>query len=171
MAPVKGVSAFVSSDCVLCGNAKWLEESGIELSNSVADTIKQLRRQGKAIIITAKNNQVIGITAMSDTLRENAAEMLQELKNIHTSAVLLTGDHAQTANYFAEQVGINDIHAELLPEQKVVEIRKFQEQGKSICMIGDGINDAPALKTANVGDRYDKKTIVYRKNNSIGRVC
>jgi ATPase, P-type (transporting), HAD superfamily, subfamily IC len=77
--------------------------------------------------------------------------MIRELQRTNTAAVLLTGDHAQTANYFAQQVGISAVHSELLPEQKVEEIRKLQNNGSNVCMIGDGVNDAPALKTANVG--------------------
>lgn len=151
MIPGKGVRANVDGSDILCGNAKWLEETGIQFDSAVSNTLKRLRGQGKAAIISAKGNHVIGVIALSDTLRENASGMIQKLHKTHTEAVLLTGDHAQTANYFAEQVGITEIHSELLPEQKVAEIQKLQQSGKSVCMIGDGVNDAPALKTANVG--------------------
>lgn len=151
MIPGKGVRASLGDSDILCGNAKWLEELGIRFDNAVSDTLKRLRGQGKAIIISAKGNQVIGVIALSDTQRENAPGMIAELKRTHTEAVLLTGDHAQTANYFAGQVGITSVHSELLPEQKVTEIQKLQQSGKNVCMIGDGVNDAPALKTANVG--------------------
>lgn len=76
--------------------------------------------------------------------------MIESLRKIGTHAVLLTGDHKQTAEYFAKQVGITDVHAGLLPEQKVSEIAALQKAGKTVCMIGDGVNDAPALKTADV---------------------
>jgi len=151
MIPGKGVSANIEGDTILCGNMKWLEESNVTFDNTISNTSKQLREQGKAAIITAKANKCIGVIALSDTLRENAKNMIQELKQTHTETVLLTGDHAQTANYFAEQVGITDLHSELLPAQKVEEIQKLQQAGRNICMIGDGVNDAPALKTANVG--------------------
>lgn len=151
MIPGKGVRANVGGNDIMCGNAKWLGELGIRFNNAASDAVTRLREQGKAAIITAKGNQVIGIIALSDTLRENAPGMIQALKKTHTEAVLLTGDHAQTANYFAGQVGITSIHSELLPEQKVGEIQRLQQLGKNVCMIGDGVNDAPALKTANVG--------------------
>lgn len=151
MVPGKGVRANLQEDMILCGNIKWLEENNIQLSSTVSDTIKRLREQGKAITMVAKMDKCIGVIALSDTIRENAIDMIDELRQIHTEVVLLTGDHAQTANYFAEQVGITAVHAELLPEQKVEEIKKLQLKGKWICMIGDGVNDAPALKTANVG--------------------
>ena len=151
MMPGKGVRANVGGDTILCGNMKWLEESGVRFDDTVSEPLKQLREQGKAVIIAAKANKCIGVIALSDTLRENAKSMIQELEQLHTEAVLLTGDHAQTANYFAKQVGITSVHSELLPAQKVEEIQKLQQDGKNICMIGDGVNDAPALKTANVG--------------------
>jgi len=151
MMPGKGVRANVGGDTILCGNAKWLEESDVRFDEAVSEPLKQLREQGKAVIIAAKANKCIGVIALSDTLRENAKSMIQELEQLHTEAVLLTGDHAQTANYFAKQAGITSVHSELLPAQKVEEIQKLQQDGKNICMIGDGVNDAPALKTANVG--------------------
>ena len=151
MIPGKGVSANVGGDTILCGNMKWLEESNVRFDKPVSDALKQLREQGKATILVAKENKCIGVIALSDTLRENAKSMIQELHEAHTEDVLLTGDHAQTAKYFAEQAGITSVHSELLPAQKVEEIQKLQQDGKNICMIGDGVNDAPALKTANVG--------------------
>jgi len=151
MIPGKGVRANIGDDTILCGNMKWLEANNVIFDNTVSDTLKRLRGQGKAAIITAKANTCIGVIALSDTLRDNAKNMIQELKQMHTQAVLLTGDHTQTADYFAEQVGITDLHSELLPAQKVEVIQKLQHGGKNVCMIGDGVNDAPALKTANVG--------------------
>ena len=151
MIPGKGVRANIGDDTILCGNMKWLEANNVIFDNTVSDTLKRLRGQGKAAIITAKANTCIGVIALSDTLRDNAKSMIQELKQMHTQVVLLTGDHTQTADYFAEQVGITDLHSELLPAQKVEVIQKLQHGGKNVCMIGDGVNDAPALKTANVG--------------------
>lgn len=151
MIPGKGVSANIEGDTILCGNMKWLEESNVLFDDTVSDTLKRLRGQGKAAIMMAKENDCIGTIALTDTLRENAKSMIQELEKTHTEAILLTGDHTQTANYFAEQVGITSVHSELLPEQKVEEIQMLQRNGRNICMIGDGVNDAPALKTADVG--------------------
>lgn len=151
MIPGKGVGANIESATILCGNMKWLEESDVILGDTVSGTLKRLRGQGKAAIIVASGSKCIGVIALSDTLRENAKSMIQELKKVHAEAILLTGDHAQTADYFAEQVGITSVRSELLPEQKVAEIQRLQQNGRNICMIGDGVNDAPALKTANVG--------------------
>lgn len=114
-------------------------------------TLEQLRTQGKASIIVVENDTCIGMIALSDVLRPEAKIMIENLKKIHTNAVLLTEDNQMTADYFAASMGISDVHANLLPEEKVKEILFLQEHGKTVCMIGDGVNDAPALKTAQVG--------------------
>ncbi len=151
MIPGKGVRAVLNGDLVFCGNVKWLEENNVRFTNDVTDVLRRLREQGKAVIIVAKDDECIGMIALSDVLRDNAGRMIRELGRTQTQAILLTGDHAQTAEYFAGQVGISSVYSELLPAQKVEVIQRLQRSGKNICMIGDGVNDAPALKTANVG--------------------
>ncbi len=151
MIPGKGVKAKVKGDAILCGNKNWLAEHNVQFGQSAAAALERLREQGKAVIIVAKDNTCIGVIALSDTLRENAKAMIRELKQMHTQALLLTGDHAQTARFFAEQVGISSVYSELLPAEKVEEIQRLQREGRKICMIGDGVNDAPALKIADVG--------------------
>ena len=111
----------------------------------------QFRSEGKASILVSVSGSVAGIVALSDTLRETANEMVAELREAGTSIVLLTGDHKQTAEYFASRVGIDEVHAGLLPADKVSEIQKLKDSGHIVCMIGDGVNDAPALKTADIG--------------------
>jgi P-type E1-E2 ATPase len=93
----------------------------------------------------------IGILALSDVLRPEASSMVKKLHTMQTKAVLLTGDNQKTADYFAKQAGITNVFAELLPEEKVAHITALSKQGNTVCMIGDGINDAPALKSASVG--------------------
>lgn len=151
MTPGKGVQANIQGKPIFCGNMKWLQENNVLIENNVLDTLEQLREQGKAAIVVANANKCIGVIALSDTLRENAKNVIQALKKVQTETVLLTGDHAQTAHYFAKQLELTSVHSELLPAQKVEHIQKLQQDGKTICMIGDGVNDAPALKTANVG--------------------
>lgn len=112
--------------------------------------LEQFRSEGKAVILVVDTEKLIGAVTLSDALRDTSADMIESLRKIGTHAVLLTGDHKQTAEYFAKQVGITDVHAGLLPEQKVSEIAALQKAGKTVCMIGDGVNDAPALKTADV---------------------
>ncbi len=151
MIPGKGVYAFMDGKRLLCGNSAFLKGNGVTAGETELAALERLRKQGKATIIIARENTIIGIAALSDTLRASAKTMIQELREANTEAVLLTGDHAQTADFFAAQVGINDIHSELLPEHKVERIQAMQKAGRNVCMIGDGVNDAPALKTASVG--------------------
>jgi P-type E1-E2 ATPase len=129
----------------------FLTEHGISINNQEEEALEKLRSQGKATILVATGEAITGIVALSDTLREAAKTMIRELRQTGTEAVLLTGDHAQTADYFASQIGISNIHSELLPEHKVEEIQSLQQTGHNVCMIGDGVNDAPALKMASVG--------------------
>ena len=150
MIPGKGITAKINDELLSCGNMEFVKEQHIHIDETGLIPLNQLRQQGKAIVFVAKEKQLIGAIALSDTLRSAAKEMIQELRQMQTEAVLLTGDHTQTANYFSEQVGIVEVHGELLPSQKVEHIQLLQKQGRYICMIGDGVNDAPAFKTADV---------------------
>lgn len=147
----KGIYARVAGKELLCGNEKFLKENGAALSVKVNTTLEHLRTQGKASILIAEASKCIGVIAFSDVLRPEAENMVSELSAMQTEVVLLTGDNQKTADYFASQVGITEIRAELLPEEKVANIMKLQEENRTVCMIGDGVNDAPALKAASVG--------------------
>ena len=151
MAAGKGISAIVAGKNLLCGNEKYLMEHGITLNEQVHNTLETLRTEGKASILVAENSICIGVIALSDALRPEAKDMISRLNAMHTNTVLLTGDSHKTADYFAKQVGISEIRAELLPEEKVQNVEALREAGRKVCMIGDGVNDAPALKTADVG--------------------
>lgn len=146
----KGIYAEISGNKLLCGNEKFLIDNGIAIDNTIQTILMKLRKQGKASILVANNTKCIGVIALSDVLRREAKNMVSQLNSMHTRAVLMTGDNAQTANYFAEQVGISEVRAELLPEDKVRHIEELQRDHHKVCMIGDGVNDAPALKTAYV---------------------
>ncbi|MBQ7354234.1 MAG: cation-translocating P-type ATPase [Clostridia bacterium] len=147
----KGICAEVSGRGLLCGNEKFLTENGVSIGAEIAAKLENLRAQGKASILIADGKTCIGIVALSDVLRPESAKMVSKLNGMSTSTVLLTGDNKMTADYFASQVGISEIRAELLPEQKVENIVALQKDERKVCMIGDGVNDAPALKTADVG--------------------
>lgn len=151
MIPGKGIAAKIENNEIYCGNSRFLQEQGIILDENIESILENLRKQGKVSILVGKNRECIGIIALSDTIRPTAKEMVVKLKNMGTRVVLLTGDHKQTADYFAEEVGIENVYSELLPAEKVTYIKKLEEDGNKVCMIGDGINDAPALKTADVG--------------------
>lgn len=147
----KGIYAEVNGKKLLCGNENYLLNYGVEINVIVRSMLEELRAQGKASVLVADDSACIGALAMSDVLRPEAKNMVERLHSMNTNIVLLTGDNQKTADYFARQVGIRQIRAQLLPEEKVSNIAAIQNEGKAVCMIGDGVNDAPALKTANVG--------------------
>ena len=147
----KGIYAEISGKKLLCGSEGFLSENGVGLSDEIKSTVEKLRAQGKASVLAAERSKCIGVLAMSDVLRPEARDMVERLHRMDTDIVLLTGDNQKTADYFAGQVGIRKVKAQLLPEEKVGSITAIQSSGKDVCMIGDGVNDAPALKTANVG--------------------
>lgn len=146
----KGILAEVGNHSLLCGNEKFLTENGVLIDNKVQSALERLRTQGKASILVAESQKCIGVIALSDVLRPEAKDMVSRLSDMHTRTVLLTGDNQKTADYFAQQVGISKVRAELLPEEKVQSIENLQAENHKVCMIGDGVNDAPALKTADV---------------------
>ena len=146
----KGILAEVSGRRLICGNEKFLVENGASIGQKIQSALERLRTQGKASILVADGRKCIGVIALSDVLRPEAKDMVSRLADMDTRTVLLTGDHQKTADYFAKQVGISGVRAELLPEEKVQNIEKLQKENHTVCMIGDGVNDAPALKTADV---------------------
>lgn len=151
MLPGKGITSEVDAQTVLCGNRAWLEENGVPIDAAAEARLAALRQEGKAAILVAVDGRCVGVVALADTLRNTARSMVQELDAMNTQVVLLTGDHGQTAQYFAARAGIDKVHTELLPNGKVEHIRALQAAGHKVCMIGDGVNDAPALKIADVG--------------------
>lgn len=146
----KGICAEVSGRKLYIGNEKYILQSGMTIPKNMENELEKLRVQGKATIIAAAD-ACVGLLALSDVLRPEAAAMVAKLSEMDTDTVLLTGDNQKTADYFAAQTGIVKVRADLLPEEKVQSISEIQGQGNSVCMIGDGVNDAPALKTADVG--------------------
>ncbi|WP_409197673.1 heavy metal translocating P-type ATPase [Methanobrevibacter acididurans] len=149
MIPGKGVKSKIDQEEIFCGNLNFIKENNIN-TNGLNETLKYLNNEGKANIIVANENEILGIIALSDILCEDAKEMIKNLEELNTKVILLTGDNIQAANYFSKQVGISNVHAELLPEDKVKQIQKIKDNNEMVAMIGDGVNDAPALKTANI---------------------
>lgn len=146
----KGISARIAGTQYFFGNEKYMNEIGITGDDNAHAVLDRLRGEGKASVLAADGTKMIGIIALSDTIRPEAAEMIRRLGEMNTKAVLLTGDNRKAAEYLASRVGIAEIRADLLPEEKVENIILLKRSGK-VCMIGDGVNDAPALKTADVG--------------------
>ena len=150
MIPGKGIKACNSYGEIVCGNQKYMSELNIEESENLQSTLDTLRYEGKASIIVGLNGRTVGVIGLSDMIREDAGDMIEALHKLDTETILLTGDHKETADYFASKVGIKDVRGELLPEDKLTAIEDIKKSGRQVCMIGDGVNDAPALKASDV---------------------
>ncbi len=153
MAVGKGVVATVSGTQVFCGNEKLIEDNAkVTISNEEANAILALREQGKAVIIVANTDKVIGVIGLSDEIKDTSKVAISNLNSAGINkTVLLTGDNEKSANFIANKVGITEVKSSLLPEGKVTAVSELMQNGNNVCMVGDGVNDAPALKTANVG--------------------
>lgn len=149
MLPGRGVCAKVEEKSILAGNTKLLLENGIKI-NSLIDDERYLK-QGCTIIYIAINGILSGYIALADTLRKESPIMIDTLSKLGINSVLLTGDHENSAKSIASQLNISDVKSNCLPENKLNYIEEYQKNGQSVCMIGDGINDAPALKKADIG--------------------
>ncbi len=147
----KGVQAKVGKDEITIGSAKILLGKKIKISNEVAKQIQIFSEQAKTPVVVAKNKQLIGIIAIADSLKENTKESVEELHRLKLQVIMLTGDTEKTANAIAKQVGIDSVLAGVLPDQKAAKIAQLRQKGEVVAMVGDGINDAPALAAADVG--------------------
>lgn len=148
----RGVQASIKDQQVLIGNAAMMVDNHIQLSAQQQTDLKAIQKQGSSSVIIAVGNEVQVILGISDVIREGVAESLRQLKKIGIKkTVMLTGDNQATAEAVASQIGIDTVHAELLPEPKVTYVKKYQEQGHRVAFIGDGINDSPSIATADIG--------------------
>ncbi|MFA5375377.1 MAG: heavy metal translocating P-type ATPase [Dehalococcoidia bacterium] len=146
----KGVEAKCDGKSVLVANSKLFAERGIDVSMVEADVAK-LEGQGKTVVLVGVDNKVVGIIAVADTAKEHAAETVAVLKKMGKNVVMISGDNRRSAESIARQLGIDSVLAEVLPEGKAAEIKKLQMGGGKVAMVGDGVNDAPALVQADVG--------------------
>jgi heavy metal translocating P-type ATPase len=147
----RGVKAIVGENVVLAGNAELLTESSVILPKDKMDKATSYKDYGCTIIYIAINGKEAGFVALSDTLRTDSVKMIKNLKDINVESILLTGDNPHAASHIANSVGISNVHSECLPEDKMSAIEEYQNKNEMVCMVGDGINDAPALKKAYVG--------------------
>jgi Cu+-exporting ATPase len=147
----RGIKAEVEGrSTVLVGNRKIMDEAGIDYSEFEQE-LKQLEGEAKTVMLIAENGSCVGVVAEADTLKDDSIEAIAELKKLGLHTAMLTGDNKRTAEAIARKVGISKVLAEVLPDKKAAEIRRVQEEAGLVAMVGDGINDAPALTQANVG--------------------
>lgn len=147
----RGVSAVVDGHMMLAGNAELLRDYSIPLPQAIVDRADTYRNDGCTIIFVSVDGHASGFIALSDTLRPDAVDMVRRIERIGVKSILLTGDNRHAASHMAKIAGINDIRTDCLPENKMAVIEQHQSDGELVCMVGDGVNDAPALKKAHVG--------------------
>ena len=146
----KGLKAVMNGETVLAGNQRLLAEHGVDLSPLQSDA-EQLAAQGQTPMYFAQNGHLLGVISVADTVKETSMTAIQTMKKQGIHNVLLTGDNQAAANHIAQLVGVDEVIAEVLPEEKAGVIQKLQQRGRKVMMVGDGINDAPALTQAEVG--------------------
>ena len=151
MIPGQGVRAAVGGREVLAGNRELLTKNQIELPENEGEMAGKYLEMGCTVIYVAVDKVLAGFLALSDTLRQEAPDTIRQLEAVPVTPVLLTGDHGAAASYIAGKLGIRQVYANCLPEDKLLRIEEYQNGGRQVCMVGDGINDAPALKKAYVG--------------------
>ena len=148
--PGQGVEGVVDGKRVALGNRRFMEKENITLVSTQAG-IERLENEGKTVMMLVFDGKLVALIAVADTLKETALSAVKQLQKFGIEVAMITGDNQRTASSIARKVGINRVLAEVLPDQKEAEVKKIQAEGKIVAMVGDGINDAPALAAANVG--------------------
>ena len=168
--PGKGVRSELkiqnSKIKILFGTRKLMRDNGMDTS-VVEDKMAELENQGKTAMILAFNNEIVGIIAVADTLKEFSKEAVEMLHKMGKKAAIITGDNQRVGQAIAKQVGIDRVLAEVLPQEKAAEIKKLQSEGNIVAMVGDGINDAPALAQADLGIALGSGTDVAMETGEI----
>jgi len=164
--PGHGVKATYNGKRILLGNRKLMTAENLSIQQ-LEDRVRGLEEEGKTVMLVAFENRVIGAISVADTLKEHSAKAISELKQMEIEVIMLTGDNARTAKAIAKQVGIERVLAEVLPGQKADVIKKLQVGGKVVGMVGDGINDAPALAQADIGIAIGSGTDVALETGGI----
>lgn len=164
--PGSGTRVQYSGHVLLLGNRNLVQDNGMQ-TNDVEEKIQGLESQAKTVILLALDGRLVGAIALADIIKEDALFAIRELQKMKIKVVMLTGDNEKTANAVADKLGIDDVYAGLLPHQKESMIKKLQEKGKMVAMVGDGINDAPALASANLGIAIGSGTDIAKETGGI----
>lgn len=163
----KGVIANIKGKEVIVGNRTLFKERSIQFPEQIKGSILKLENEGKTAVLTAIDNKLNGIIAIEDTLKETTIDAIGKLKNMNLKVAMISGDNRSTANAIARRIGIENVVAEVLPQDKAREVRKLQEKGEVVAFVGDGINDAPALAQADVGIALGSGTDVAIESGEI----
>ncbi|HLD85256.1 MAG TPA: heavy metal translocating P-type ATPase [archaeon] len=161
----KGVSAVVNSQKILVGNRAFMKENKIKLTDN--DEAERMEKEGKTVVFAAKNKKLLGMLAIADALKESSPEAVKELKSMGKRVIMLTGDNERTARAIASQANIDEIIANVLPGDKASHVKRLQKEGHKVAMVGDGINDAPALAQADIGIAIGSGTDVALETGGI----
>jgi Cu+-exporting ATPase len=164
--PGQGIKAQIDGEPILLGNLRLMEEKGIEL-NGLRREMERMAREGKTPMVVARNHSAAGIVAVADTLKPYSREAVEALQRMGLEVVMVTGDNEKTGRAVAAQMGIERVLAEVLPWEKSQQVKKLQEEGKVVAMVGDGINDAPALAQADVGIAIGTGTDVAMESSDV----
>lgn len=162
----EGVKALHKDHQILLGNRKLMENNRVDIAH-VESKMADLEEQGKTVMLLAVDGKIIGIIAAMDTPKDEAAEAIKQLKEMDLEAIMLTGDNERAAKAVAKQLGIDSVIANVLPWEKVNVIKKLQSEGKAVAMVGDGVNDAPALAQANIGIAIGSGTDIAKEAGGI----
>ncbi|MDR7466771.1 MAG: heavy metal translocating P-type ATPase, partial [Armatimonadota bacterium] len=164
--PGHGVEATVRGLPILLGNRKLMRDRDVDLSG-LAGRAEALEQNGKTVVFVAADRRPVGLIAVADTLKEHSAEAIRILHRLGLQVVMITGDNERTSTAIARQVGIDRVLAEVLPQDKAEEIRRLQQEGRRVAMVGDGVNDAPALAQADVGMAIGSGTDVAKETGHV----
>lgn len=164
--PGEGIRVTLGEKEVLIGNRRLMQDNGVDIA-AIENTLRSLEEQGKTVMLIAIDRKASGAIAVADTLKENSAEAVAELKKLGIVTIMLTGDNERTAKAIAKQVGIDRVIANVLPGEKEEVIKKLRAEGKVVAMVGDGINDAPALAASDIGIAVGSGSDVAKETGGI----